>query len=372
MAQPFDLSIVICTYNGAARLPEVLDRLDDCWHYGQQQAESQGQPLLRWEVLVVDNNSTDHTVDVVKSYQAAWSNGLPLRYLFDRRQGAAYARKTGVANAQSDLIGFLDDDNLPAQDWVIAAHAFAQAHPRAGAFGSCIQGEFEVEPAPELAPILPFLAIVQRGDQPLQYQSLKKVLPPSAGLVVRRTAWEFYIPQDCLLGGRTIQSMVTGEDTEALTYIQRAGWEIWYNPQMRVWHKIPRWRLEPEYLIPFFRGIGLSRHVTRMQSLPVWLRPLAFWLYLLNDLRKVCVLGLTHGFQLRQNLVARCQLTLGLASLRSPFYVFKQSWVKPVRAPQSSANPSANSATRSATHPLSEASAEGTESLSVSESAFIL
>ncbi len=334
MTPLFDFSVVICTYNGEQRLPEVLDRLEKCWQYTQANLLAGATQPLHWEVIVVDNNSSDGTAKVVRDYQAKWPEGCPLRYRDERRQGAAHARKTGIVQSQAQLIGFLDDDNLPAEDWVLQAVMFARSHPKAGAFGSRIHGEFEVEPGPELQTILPFLAIVERGETASCYRSPKKVLPPSAGLVVRREAWEGSIPAMCFLGGRTVKNMVTGEDTEALTYIQRRGWEIWYNPGMTMWHKIPGWRLQREYLIPFFQGIGLSRHVTRMQALPSALRPLGMVFYMLNDLRKTGVLFLKHGLLLRQSLAAHCQLTLCVASLQSPWYLWKQSRVQPAKPNQ--------------------------------------
>jgi len=317
-----DFSIVICTYNGAARLPDLFERLLECCAFQASEAEEETRSL-RWEILVVDNNSSDDTAEVIRQAQTDWPTEVPLRYCFEARQGASYARELGVREAQSELIGFLDDDNLPAANWIEAAYQFAQDYPRAGAFGSQIHGDFEVEPTAELQPLLPFLAIVERGAEPLRYDSMKRMLPPSAGLVVRRQAWLESMPETCLLRGRNQDSMLTGEDTEALTYLLRSGWEIWYNPTMRLWHRIPHWRLERSYLIPFFQGIGLSRHVTRMQGLSPWLRPLALPAYALNDLRKAAALWLRHGFWLRQNLTAQCQLTLILYSLRSPLYFWR-------------------------------------------------
>jgi glycosyltransferase involved in cell wall biosynthesis len=316
-----DFSIVICTYNGAERLPALFERLRQCCTF----EPAGGGRSLRWEVILVDNNSSDNTATLVREAQQDWPEGFPLRYRLERRQGASYAREMGVREASTELIGFLDDDNLPALNWIDAAYRFAQEYPLAGAFGSQIHGDFEVEPPLELQPLLPFLAIVERGCQPLRYDSLKRMLPPSAGLVVRRQAWLDSIPETCLLRGRNQDSMLTGEDTEALTYLQRSGWEIWYNPAMQLWHRIPHWRLERSYLIPFFQGIGLSRYVTRMQGLPPWLRPLGLVLYGLNDLRRALLLLLRYGLGLRQNLAAQCELTLALYSLRSPFYFWTQS-----------------------------------------------
>lgn len=331
MSPSLDFSVVICTYNGEQRLPEVLQRLRACSNF--EPPESGIQPIagpsyrsITWEVIVVDNNSNDQTAAVVAQHQTDWPSHCPLRYCFEAQQGAAYARDLGIREARAQLIGFLDDDNWPAPDWIYQAYCFARDYPQAGAIGSQIHGDYEVTPSSDLRPLLPFLAIVERGPAPLRYDSLKRLLPPSAGLVVRRQAWLGSMPETSLLRGRNQSSMLTGEDTEALTYLQRSGWEIWYNPAMRLWHRIPQWRLERSYLIPFFQGIGLSRYVTRMQALSPWLRPLALPAYAANDLRKALLLILRYGFGLRHNLVAQCELTLAMSSLCSPLYFWRQRW----------------------------------------------
>ncbi|KKI98576.1 hormogonium polysaccharide biosynthesis glycosyltransferase HpsE [Prochlorothrix hollandica] len=340
-ALPLNFSIVIPTYNGAQRLPGLFACLDRCWHWCQNQ-----DPVMTWEVIVVDNGSQDETRQVVEQYQNQWADrgrdrtnppqpwesgpsapihpGEPLplvRYAFEPQPGAAHARQRGVTLAQAEWIGFLDDDNWPEPDWIGAALAFAQAHPRTGAIGSQIHGAFATPPPPELDPLLPYLAIVERGDRPLEYLPQKKLLPPSAGLVVRRSVWLTCLPHRLRLTGRTATSMLTAEDLEALAHILRHGWQVWYNPAMVIHHQIPPWRLQASYLLPFFQGIGLSRHVTRILSVPPWQRPLWFGLYIANDLRRILRLLLSHGLPRRSNLVARCYLTLYGYSLLSPFYL---------------------------------------------------
>lgn len=333
----FDIAVVIVTYNGEERLPLVLDCLKACWAYTQASGDVLHQPIntigpddrnVSWEILIVDNNSSDLTRQVVESYQANWFEGCPLRYTHEAQQGAGFARQRGIREAQANLIAFLDDDNLPNPDWIIAAYQFAQQHPKAGAFGSQIHGGFEIEPPPELHPILPFLAIVERGPKPLLYNSWKRVLPPSAGLVVRKQAWLNSVPERCILGGRTHKSMLTGEDTEAIAHIQQKGWEIWYNPAMQLWHKIPAWRLQREYLIPFFRGIGLSRSITRTLGYPIWLHPIILFAYLLNDCRKLASKRLQYSFGTRRNLTAECEITLARYSILSPFFFLAPSLLR--------------------------------------------
>ncbi len=321
-----DLTVAIPTYNGERRLPEVLERLRiSCTDALQASTHTKN---FSWEVIVVDNNSTDNTAKVVQAYQANWPKEYPLTYCFEPKQGAAFARKRAFEEARGTLIGFLDDDNIPAPDWVAAACTFAQEHPNAGAYGSQIHGVFEVTPPENFKRLAPFLAITQRGSKPLLYEPQKKVLPPSAGLVVRKQAWLDSVPKELVLTGRTPNSMVTSEDLEMLAHIQAKGWEIWYNPSMQIDHKIPRWRLEREYLIPFFRGIGLSRYVTRMLSVKSWQRPIATVAYMTNDLRKIAFHLLKHGDRVQSDLIAACEMELYVSSLVSPFYLWRHGYFK--------------------------------------------
>jgi glycosyltransferase involved in cell wall biosynthesis len=310
-----DFTVAIPTYNGAQRLPEVLESLKS----------QTGTDAFAWEVIVVDNNSRDTTPEVVRAYQQ--NSPYPIRYCHEARQGAGFARKRAICEAQSDLIGFLDDDNIPAENWIAAAYTFAQDHPTAGAFGSRIQGEFEVEPPENFSRLLSFLALTERGPDPLIYRPAQKVLPPSAGLVIRKQAWLENVPDRLILNGRVDGNMLTAEDLEMLSYIQRSGWEIWYNPAMQVRHKIPKQRLEREYLIPFFRGIGLSRYVTRMLSVKRWQRSPALIAYTLNDIRKITLHLLKYRTKVKTDLVAACELELFTSSLISPFYLWRKGYL---------------------------------------------
>ncbi len=313
--ETLDLSVVICTYNGEHRLPKVLDCL----------LAQLGTEHLAWEVIVVDNNSTDGTAQVFKAYQQQWPQDVPLRYAFEARQGAGYARQSAITLARSPLVGFLDDDNHPALGWVVAAHRFGQTHPQAGAFGSRIRGDFEVTPPPNFERIGSLLALTERGSEPLLYAPEQKVLPPAAGLVVRRQAWLGSVPERLTLAD-AIGFRAAGEDLEVVLHMQRHGWEIWYNPAMRMQHEIPASRFERDYLLRMFRGIGLSRHRTRMLSVPLWQRPLMAHAYLANDMRKIVRHLVKYRGQVMSDTVTACEITLYFYSLISPLYIWRRLW----------------------------------------------
>ncbi len=308
-----DFTVVIATYNGAGRIGEVLD----CLRY------QIGTSDIAWEIIVVDNNSSDRTAAVVRQYQANWSGAASLRYEFEPQQGAGYARQHGTEVAGSPLVGYLDDDNLPWINWVHAAYQFAQHHPNVGVYGSRIRGKFSTSPPKDFERIAAFLALTDRGSRSIPYRPEAKILPPGAGLVVRRQAWLENVPVERVLSEK-FGNREAGEDLEVVLRIQRAGWQVWYNADMWMYHDIPAYRLTRKYLITLFIGIGLSRYHTRMLSLSRWRRPLMLPLYALNDVRKIA----RHLWRYRQQVVtdtvAASEMTLYLASLVSPLY----SWYR--------------------------------------------
>ena len=309
-----NLTVAIPTYNGEKRLPQVLDKL-------KEQVNTKN---INWEIIVIDNNSNDGTAKLVKEYQENWLQDVPLKYYFEAEQGISFARQKAMNEATGELVGFIDDDNLPFANWVNSACNFAQKHPKAGAFSSKIHGVFEKNPSEELKQITFYLALVDRGSEPLMYEPRKKGLPPGAGMVVRRNVWQKYVPEKLLLIGKTEKILMPiGEDAEALLYIYKAGWEIWYNAEMEIEHVISSSRVEEKYLISLMRIIGLGRFHLRMLMLDWLQRPFAFFVYLINDLRKTLLHFIRYKKVLAQDIVAACEMQRLLATLISPFYLWR-------------------------------------------------
>jgi glycosyltransferase involved in cell wall biosynthesis len=303
-----DFSVAIRTYNRADQLRLVLDAL-------KQQIKT---AAIAWEIVLVDNNSTDHTAQLVQEYQATWPPQIAFRYIFEPRQGAAIARRRAIQESQGTLIGFLDDDNVPSPNWVAAAHTFAQTHPQAAAFGGKNLPVFATPPPIGFQQLHPYFALVDRGDTPRPYDPKIGVLPPGAGLVVRRQTWLDRIPPQFVLQGPTQTGIPTkGEDLEALSHLVKAGEAIWYNPTMTLYHHIPTDRLQPNYLTHFCHTIGRSSHPLRMLRFDTWQRPLMILLYLASDLVKL----LRHHWKHRKSwdLIAQCQQAMLLGHLHSPF-----------------------------------------------------
>jgi glycosyltransferase involved in cell wall biosynthesis len=310
-----DLTVAIRAYNAAAQLPEILNKLKI----------QVGTEVIDWEIIVIDNNSRDNTAQVIQEYQFTWNERFPLKYFLETKQGSSIARRTAMEKARGSWVAFLDDDNLPASDWVAKAYSFSKSYPQLGAYGGQIHGEFEVEPPRNFWKIAAYLAIVERGQKPFRYS---QVLPPGAGIVISKKAWLDSVPQTLFLVGPEGKSLHSkGEDMEFLACLQNSGWEIWYNPEMHITHKIPSWRLEREYLISLIVGSGLNRFHIRMIRLRPWQRLLAFFPYLIYDFQKALLYFIKNFALLKTDTTTACEMALFLSIFVSPFYLWKK-WIE--------------------------------------------
>jgi len=171
--QTRDLSIVIPTYNRSGALPRALDSLV-CQDLDPQ----------RYEIVVVDNNSTDHTREVVEAFVGRTPR---VRYVFEPRQGVAYARNTGILTAVAPVIAFTDDDVRVAKDWATTILAILATHPEAACVGGKVlpnwQGAWPTWLTREhWAP----LALLDYGETPLDITAERRLCLITANVAYRR------------------------------------------------------------------------------------------------------------------------------------------------------------------------------------------
>jgi glycosyltransferase involved in cell wall biosynthesis len=313
-----DFTVAIPTYNGASRLPEVLEKLQ-----GQIETET-----MAWEIIVIDNNSNDNTAQVVREFQSTWNYPFPLKYYFEPQQGLAFARQRAVTEANGAFIGFIDDDNLAASDWVARSHTFGQQNPKAGAYGGQIHAAFEAQPPENFDNIIGFLAIRERGNTPQLYNPKVLSLPPGAGLVVRKKAWCDCVPEQLFLKGRTNNSLICGSDWEPLIHMHKAGWEIWYNPAMHIEHKIPSSRLQKDYLLSLIHSSCLCFFPLRVLQAKNLEKPVLLARTIFGNLAKAVLFYIKNRHKIKADLVAECELQIYLSRVASPFYFFRTRWAK--------------------------------------------
>lgn len=241
--------MVICCYNSAARLPETLRHLTT--QYNPEDIE--------WEVIVIDNASTDPTAQVARD---AWPIGgrVPLRVVREQRAGLSSARIRGVAEAHYDIISFIDDDNWVPGDWIARIGALFAEHPEVGVSGARCEPEPEVAPPPWFERLQGFYATGSQHASSGDVTDSPGTLLWGAGLNVRTQAACALLdgPFGFLMSGRSGTSLGAGEDTELCYALREAGWRLWYDDTLVLRHFIPQGRLAWPYALRLMSGMGAS------------------------------------------------------------------------------------------------------------------
>jgi glycosyltransferase involved in cell wall biosynthesis len=273
----------------------------------------------KWEILIVDNNSQDATAEVVKQAQVKWTISAPLRYVFEPKQGLAFARQCGVENAEGEIVGFLDDDNWPQSDWVAEAIEFARLHPNVGSYGGKTTAVFEQPPPYQINAIAKLLALQDYGPHPYQFRPENQILPAGAGLVVRRKAWLSCIPKTLV---RVSQG---GDDYEISLRLAQQGWDIYYNPKMVIQHFIPAARLERNYLLKLSQNYGFCTCEMMMIGAPLWKQPWLLAKFSLGTIKRLLSHVLLHGLSASE-VPTQCRLVFHLGNLQGiGSYLFTSS-----------------------------------------------
>jgi len=242
------VTCVICCHNSASRLPETLRYL----------AAQKIPAGLQWDVMIVDNASTDNTVEVAK---AAWNGpaAVPFEIVYEARPGLTNARLCAFANARHEIISFIDDDNWVCEDWVkIVAEIFEQ-NPQIAISGGTNIAVVDT-PMPFWFEEHKRFYAVTDGEMPEgELHSTLRMLP-GAGLSLRKSAVNDLLAKgfSFTLAGRAGKAMSAGEDQELGLALQLAGWKIWYSPRLHLKHFMPAGRLTWSYLRRMLRGIGES------------------------------------------------------------------------------------------------------------------
>jgi glycosyltransferase involved in cell wall biosynthesis len=237
-----EITVAICTWNRANLLNLTLERLT-----------SINIPNgLTWELLVVNNNSTDDTEDVLSCYE----DKLPLRRLFEPNPGLSNARNSAVREARGDLIIWTDDDVLVGLDWLAAYVSAAEQWPTAAFFGGPIEPWFEGKPSEWLQQIFPKVQNVF-GVRNLGLDSRllnEGKYPFGANMAMRATVLRRFM-FDPKLGVRP-NARVLGEESAVFEQMTCEGFEGRWVPEAKIQHFVPKKYQTIKHLRSYYRGYG--------------------------------------------------------------------------------------------------------------------
>lgn len=265
MSRP-QVSFIICTYNRAKYLKEAMETL----------LHNDADPD-RYELLIIDNNSTDNTESVAKSVQQNHSNHY-IRYFKETSQGLSYARNRGIKETNAPQLVFVDDDVIVPENYVTSWLSFWKNYPKAQCAGGKIEVQFD-DPRPKWMShfLLPLLGYHNNGQQLKKYG--KNGYPFGGNMGFKSSIFEQFGNFDINLGRKGDQ-LKASEEKELFQRIKQAGTDIFYLPDATLFHRVNKRRLTKEYIQKQAVGLGqsIALQYRDKSSVPMILKEAFKWL----------------------------------------------------------------------------------------------
>ncbi len=247
------ISVVICTYNRSGFLPGALDSLAH-------------QTISRnwYEVIVVNNASTDDTASICSLYISSHPN-VPIIYREENRPGASFARNTGAAIARAPLLCFMDDDAVADTDYLEKIlHFFKQVPDAGGLGGRIIPRYIPAEPKWMSHYVSSLVGHFHYSDSRTAFSGGK--YPLESNMIIRTADFKQIGGFSESLPGVAGTVRIGGEGKDLFYRLMQLGRVIYYDPGVRVEHIVETKKLTPAYLYRVASGIGRGERVRVMQK----------------------------------------------------------------------------------------------------------
>lgn len=257
----YTVSVIICTYNRSQLLYDALLSF----------SEQEGLCAIAYELLVVDNNSTDDTEAVVRGF----TNKVLVRYIKEPELGLSNARNRGIREARGELTAFVDDDVLFGKEWLIHLVRGAERWPNAAVFGGKAVAKWEVnKPTWFLDDGRFHMRGMIAHFEPAQGEGiLTKVLPYGCNMAVRSSIFHKYGGFDPHLG-RVGGTLLSGEEWDFFWRLLNGGEIMVYLPSAMVFHRVTGTRGQKEYYSRWMKSSGETQAVLHGKSLHARQQPM--------------------------------------------------------------------------------------------------
>jgi len=253
------ISVIVATRNRGGQLRSMLDAF----------AAVDPPISSEWELMVVDNNSSDDTTRVLADY--ARRGTLPLRPIFEGRRGKSYALNTAIRQSRGDVLAFTDDDAVVDRLWLRSIERVVAHHPgHIGFGGPAVAIGARTPPAHGLG-----IVNYNPGDGPHVVEPFTTP-PPGVNFFFRRIAFERHgLFREDLGPGSSVQR---AEDTDFVRRLWLAGEQVFYTPDVLVHHPVDHERLNWRYALKWTFWVGRSSarmtgrsKVPTVAGVPRWL-----------------------------------------------------------------------------------------------------
>lgn len=236
------VSVVICCYNSGKRLPNTFSYIE----------KQEVNDSLLWEVIIIDNNSSDNTFEIARRLIKTKSASLRVKVISEKRPGLSAARKAGIANSKYQYILFCDDDNWLHPNYVQLAFNILSEDKSIGMLGGTAYATFEegFNVPSWFFDNQRIFACGQQGMGSRQDMTDGRAYVYGAGSIINRETlkkiYELGIEQ--ILSDRIGKSLVSGGDNELGYFIKSLGYKIIWDDRLKLGHYMPKSRLNLSYI----------------------------------------------------------------------------------------------------------------------------
>lgn len=262
------ISLIICTYNRADLLPFCLNSIKD-----------QSASPLSFEVVIVNNNCTDNTQEVVGDF-ISQNPHLSITSAIETNQGLSHSRNRGILESKTPFVAYVDDDAILDLNYVQNCISFIQSNPSCKAFGGPIFVRFLSNPPSwENKYVNSMFGYFNPSEEPFQFD--KSNYPRGSNMIFRRDLFQHIGNFNTDLG-RVKRGLVGNEEKDIFQRIYAATDEVYYRPELIVYHIAPEERTTKKFVKRQAMGTGYGEYTRtwssgRFKYLYRWLTELFKW-----------------------------------------------------------------------------------------------
>lgn len=243
------ISVIVCTYNREKYLAECLEHLS-----------VQSFDKSQFEILLIDNNSSDSTREIVKKCIELYNN-IQIKYIFEKKAGLSNARNRGILESRGDLVIFIDDDAYASPNWLETIYGTFQKFD-ADCVGGKIDLIYEIEKPHWLSEKLELLLTKIDWGNTIREIDFPREWIAGANMAFKKNIFNTKLFDPSL--GRIGASLLSGEEIEIMKFIKDTGGKIIYNPLATVNHIVPKERIELDFF--FERNYSGGKSAVIMDS----------------------------------------------------------------------------------------------------------
>lgn len=242
------VSVIICTYNRENLLTKAVNSL-----------LNQNVNKDIFEIIVVDNNSTDNTSALCKGIKINNPN-VHFNYLLEKNQGSSYARNLGASIAVGEVFVFIDDDAEVVQNYIEVILDFRKKHPNIESFGGKIIPKYDPKEPKWMSHYVS--SLVGNFDYSEVIVSFSKNrYPLESNMVVLKSVFFEVGGFNKALPGVKGSLRIGGEGKDFFFKVKKRGYNVYYVPQLIVYHNIEVKKLTAEYMYRVASGIGRGERI---------------------------------------------------------------------------------------------------------------